>query len=116
MATTTINNQQIIECIKNCEQCAQECFRCMNHCLGKGGDHASLEHQRIMQDCATICATSANFMSRGSEHHAEICGVCAEICKACGDSCGRMADGDQQMERCAKACRTCEESCRSMSS
>jgi len=50
-----------------------------------------------MQDCASICATAACFMSRNSHRAAHICGECAEICNGCADSCDKLAKGDAQL-------------------
>lgn len=80
------------------------------HCLEVGGPHAAPDHIRIMLDCAQICMASADFMLRGSAHHADICRVCADICEACARSCEPL-DG---MEDCVAACRACAESCRAM--
>lgn len=67
-----------------------------------------------MMDCAQICATSADFMLRGSDLHGRTCGVCAEACTRCAEGCERMGD-DDMMRRRAEACRRCAESCGQMS-
>lgn len=103
------------QCIQNCTECHRVCLETIQNCLSMGGQHASPEHIRLLQDCAQICRTSADFMIRGSELHTRTCGVCAEICQRCADECERMADGDAQMQRCAEVCRRCAESCRRMS-
>jgi hypothetical protein len=102
------------ECIRNCLDCHRACVETAIHCLGMGGDHASVDHQRLLADCAQICITSADFMTRGSRFHARTCGVCAELCVACADECERMAGGDAHMARCAETCRRCADSCRQM--
>lgn len=100
-------------CIAACLECQQVCLETVTHCLEKGGKHAAPDQVRTLLDCAEICQTSANFMSRGSEHHAETCGVCATICDACAESCEKMAD-DAQMKRCAEVCRRCADECEKM--
>lgn len=100
-------------CIDACLECQQVCLETVMHCLDKGGKHAAPDHVRTLMDCAEICQTSANFMSRGSQHHAETCGVCATVCDACAGSCDAMAD-DEEMKRCAEVCRSCAEECRKM--
>lgn len=102
------------ECIDNCTQCHNLCVETINHCLEMGGMHAEASHIRIMQDCAQLCATSADFMLRGSDMHSTTCGACAEACERCADDCERLADGDEQMLRCAEMCRACAASCREM--
>lgn len=109
------NQTQMDRCIKDCGECAVICTRCSLHCLGMGGEHASQQHQAIMQDCAQICAMAVGFMARDSAHATHVCRECAEICDACAESCASMADGDEMMTRCAETCRRCAESCRQMS-
>ena len=109
-------SQEMRECIDNCLRCHAVCVETIAHCLAMGGEHAAPDHIRMMQDCAQICATSADFMLRMSDFHGETCGVCATICEACADDCERLADGADFMQACADECRRCAESCRRMSS
>jgi hypothetical protein len=102
------------ECLDNCNDCRAACLETVAHCLALGGHHASPAHIQLLLDCAEICATSAGFLARGSERHAETCDVCAEICDACAESCESMGAGDETMTRCAAACRQCADSCRKM--
>jgi len=94
--------------------CHTVCLEAIDHCLAKGGEHASADHIKLLQDCAEICQTAANFMTRESTLHAETCRVCAQVCERCAESCEQMPD-DEMMRRCAEACRRCAESCREMS-
>jgi len=100
-------------CIDLCVECHRVCTATVTWCLGMGGAHAAAEHIRALVDCAQICATSADFMLRGSDHHASTCGACAVICRACADSCDRL-EGDE-MKRCAEICLRCADSCLRMS-
>lgn len=102
------------ECIRNCTECHTICMKTVTHCLGVGGKHADQGHIRMLLDCAQICATSADFMTRGSPLHRLTCGACAEICQQCANDCERMAGGDQQMLQCVEMCRRCSVSCRDM--
>lgn len=101
-------------CIQNCVVCHQICTQMINHCLQKGGVHASPEHIRTLMDCAQICAVSADFMMRNSDLHHSTCRVCAEACIACAQSCERLGDQDEMMKSCASICRQCAESCEKM--
>lgn len=102
-------------CIQNCLQCHQVCLQMIDHCLKKGGMHAEPSHIKLLQDCAQICATSADFMIRSSDLHGRVCGVCAEACLACAVDCDRLSD-DEMMKMCAEVCRRCAESCQKMAS
>lgn len=94
-------------------ECHTICLETITHCLAKGGEHARPDHIKLLLDCAEICQTAANFMTRDSEAHALTCRVCAEICERCAASCEEMGD-DDEMRRCAEACLRCAESCREM--
>ncbi len=105
---------EIQHCVDLCQSCHASCLATVSHCLKMGGEHASSSHINILLDCAATCATSADFMLRGSEMHGRTCGVCAEACERCAQDCERLANGDQQMLACAAICRQCAESCRMM--
>lgn len=77
-----------------------------------GGEHVEAEHIRTLMDCAQICITSADFMSRGSPWHADLCGVCANICEQCAMSCDALEGAE--MKQCADECRRCADECRHM--
>lgn len=100
-------------CIDLCTSCHQTCLHNVRHCLEKGGTHADAAHIGRLLDCAQICATSADFMTRHSAHHAAVCGACAAMCRACAESCDALGD-DQMMKQCAEECRRCAESCERM--
>ena len=78
-------------------------------CLEKGGEHVEQVHAKLMLDCIQICATSADFMARGSELHGLVCRACSEVCRRCAESCEKIG-----MTDCAAQCRKCADSCGSM--
>jgi hypothetical protein len=104
-------NTEMQQCIQNCQSCHATCLtHLLQHCLEVGGAHVEPNHVRLMMDCVQICAVSADFMLRGSKHHAHICAECAEICEQCAASCEALGD----MEECVAACRACAQTCRMM--
>lgn len=107
-------SDEMKSCIQNCLDCHSICLNTIQYCLQKGGEHAEPTHLRLLQDCAQICQTSADFMLRTSGFHHETCAVCATLCDACAKSCESMGN-DIQMKACAQVCRRCAEICRSMS-
>lgn len=109
-------NPEMNKCIDTCLECADICVRCSTHCLSMGGEHAGVEHQTIMHDCADICATAARFMGRASAHHAHVCRECSDICAACAEACEGLAGGDEMMTECAATCRRCADECERMAS
>jgi hypothetical protein len=101
-------------CIERCSECHNTCLETVTHCLTIGGEHAGVEHIRLLLDCAEICGTSRDFMLRGSEFHQSICSQCAVICERYSAWSGQLEGLDAQMRRCAEECRRCAESCRAM--
>jgi hypothetical protein len=108
-------SEEMRACIENCSDCHDTCVETLIHCLGIGGEHASLDHVRALLDCSDACDTSRDFMLRGSALHARFCGACAEACERCADSCERLGADDDVMRNCAETCRRCAEGCRAMS-
>jgi hypothetical protein len=106
-------NEKLQHCIDECQSCHEMCVETAAHCLQQGGQYADVRLVTTLLDCAEICATSANFMLRGSHSHPRTCEVCAEICEQCARSCESL--GDDMMRRCAEECRRCAESCRQIS-
>jgi hypothetical protein len=100
-------------CIEECLSCHANCLDTITHCLLMGGDHALPEHITLLQDCAQICQTSADFMLRDSDLHGFTCGVCAEICERCAEDCAQF-DNDELMHGCAETCTSCAQTCREM--
>lgn len=99
------------ECLDACQSCHVTCLSMLtNHCVQVGGAHVAPDHVQIMLDCIQICATSVDFMARGSAHHRHICRECAEVCRSCAASCGKL-DG---MDECVAACLRCAEACEKM--
>jgi hypothetical protein len=102
------------ECIDNCSDCHDVCLETVAHCIERGGAHADVEHLRTLLDCAQACDASRDFMLRGSELHASVCGVCGDACERCAASCESLGGDDEVMRNCAEVCRRCAETCRSM--
>jgi hypothetical protein len=92
-------NQEMQECLENCQRCHAVCTETAQHCLKMGGTHVQADHIHLLLDCAQICQTSADFMLRSSALHSKTCAVCAEICRVCAESCERFKD-DATMKQC----------------
>ncbi len=110
----TVHHTDMEACIQACLDCHRACLATTSHCLNQGGHHAERAHITLMQDCAQICATAADFMIRGSAYHMRVCAVCAEVCEACATDCEKHGEGDAVMQACAEACRRCAAECRKM--
>lgn len=108
-------DQQMQQCIQDCQDCHAICVQTIAYCLQQGGQHVQASHMQSLLDCAQICQTSEDFMLRGSPLHAKVCGVCADACNSCAQSCDQFSN-DQQMKACADMCRRCAASCQQMAS
>lgn len=103
---STMNHQSHKTCIDACAQCAQTCEQCAQHCLGSHPECA-----KVCIDCAQACAFAVATMSRSSQFHSAICGLCADICDACATECDKHADHGC-CKKCAEDCRRCAAECR----
>ena len=81
--------------------------------LQEQGVKAMVSCVQINRDCASICWTASQFMSRDSEYAKQICNVCADICETCAEECERYTDMDH-CQQCAQVCRRCAEECHKM--
>lgn len=98
-------------CIDECQKCHTVCLTTATELRRAPALHRSSPAQILaMLDSAQICATTADFMARGSAHHAAMCRLCADICEACIRACTGMPG----METCLAACVSCAKSCRAM--
>lgn len=91
--TQSAQSAQVAACIIDCLECYSVCRQ-----------HAT---SKVMDDCAEICRTAADFMLRGSAHYREVCAVCAVICEACAEHCEEAGGLDE----CVRSCRGCAQSC-----
>ncbi len=109
-----IMNRSEIEqkCIDDCMNCYRVCEESIAMCLSIGGEHAEDRHITTMDDCAKLCAISADFMLRNSDLDTHMCSLCAQACDNCAESCAKF--DDDFMKKCADICKQCAESCRSM--
>ena len=107
----TNQNQALLAAL---HACVAACENCASASLTGPADHLAMMAHCIMldRDCADICALTARYVARGSEHTQHLLAVCAEICKACGDECEKHAAHMDHCRACAEACRRCEEACR----
>lgn len=97
-------------CRQECMKCVASCDNTLSHCRTAGGRHAAADHVTTIQDCASLCRQSADFISRGSKLSAKVCALCAEACNRCARSCETFKD-DKTMQSCAQECHTCAQAC-----
>src|ERR671915_1011746 len=77
MSTNTLQNSKYQSCIDACNDCAESCELCATSCL-REQDVKMLERCiQLDRDCATVCWTASQLMSRDSEFVKQICNTCA---------------------------------------
>lgn len=105
---------QLKQCTDHCLECHRSCLETVQYCLAEGGRHAEAGPLQLLQNCASLCETSAQFMIASSPLHTDVCAANAEVCRTCAEECETFS-GDLKMEQCAEVCRRCAESCERMS-
>ena len=101
--TSAHSPQEMERCIDNCTNCHRICLETAARYF-RGEFAIADSHVRLLLDCAEICATSADFMIRGSDLHPHTCQACAIICDRCADECDRLGE-DPYMAASAEICR-----------
>jgi len=101
------NNLQLITILA---ECALACNNCSTACLEEKDIQKMAECIRLDMDCAQICAVTAAFVGRNSDHAKHLLKECAEICRKCADECGKHSDMEH-CKTCAEACRNCANAC-----
>ncbi len=110
-----MSDQQFYECIDTCSACAVACSHCAVSCLNEEDVGHLTKCIQLDMECAAICRAAAELMSLGSNHSAQLCGICAELCDACASECEKHAQmGMEHCRECAEACRKCAQACREM--
>src|SRR5215204_5559747 len=92
--TRITSKSKISTCVDVCNSCAEACEYCATCDLQEQDVKAMTSCVQINRDCANICWTASQFMSRDSEHVKQICNVCADICEACAKECEKYTDMD----------------------
>jgi hypothetical protein len=100
------------DCIDLCTASHRTCLD-TSASLTQRADTPSLRRLTLLlSDCAELCSTTANSMSRGSPLHPMICRACAEACEFCAKECQRQ--GTDELKSCADTCLKCAAGCQKM--
>ncbi|MPZ49405.1 MAG: four-helix bundle copper-binding protein [Dehalococcoidia bacterium] len=106
----------LVEAIDACFDCAQACIACADACLGEPQVASMVKCIRLNLDCAAICQTTGEVLSRQTETVWSISQAqlqaCVEACRMCAEECSEHAAHMEHCRICADACRRCEDACR----
>lgn len=110
-----LDKDKLAACIQACFECAQTCTACADACLSEDMVADLTKCIRTNLDCADICATTGNVLSRHTGYDANVTRAvleaCRAACKACADECGGHASMHEHCRVCAESCRRCEQAC-----
>lgn len=113
-----IDLDKLAGCIQACYHCAQTCTACADACLAEEMVSDLTTCIRTDLDCADMCLTTGNALSRHTGYDATLTRAfleaCAAACKACGDECASHAEMHDHCRICAEVCRRCEKACRDL--
>lgn len=109
-----VDREKLRACIEACVSTSQTCTACADACLSENVVEDLTRCIRTDLDCADICQTTANVLSRHTGFDANvtraIVGACAVACAACADECGQHTE-HEHCRVCAEACRNCRRAC-----
>ena len=111
MSAKVLQNQKYQACIDACNDCFESCEYCATSDLHEQDVKSLTRCIQLNRDCANICTTASQFMSRNSEYSKKICIICAELSDACADECEKYTDMEH-CKLCAQVCRRCADECR----
>ena len=103
-------NSYLQECLEACNRCVQACNECFDVCCQSSQQEEFASCQKILRDCADICALVSQLIARNSVNAKLIASFCANICDACAKACEKCEDACCQ--KCAEICRQCADACR----
>jgi hypothetical protein len=114
-----LDRRKLVACIEACFSCAQACTACADACLSEQSVSELAKCIRSNLDCADVCGTTGQVLSRHTGYDANltraVLEACAQACKACGDECAHHGEmGMEHCQVCAEECRRCEAACREL--
>jgi hypothetical protein len=89
-----LQNAKYQSCIDACNACAEACEYCATCDLREKDVKKMASCAQLNRDCANICWTASQFMSRDSEYSKQLCNICADICDACEQECEKHKQMD----------------------
>ena len=99
-------NTYLQECLEACNRCVQACNECFDVCCQSSQQEEFASCQKILRDCADICALVSQLIARNSVNAKLIASFCANICDACAKACEKYQDAC-----CQKMCRNLQTMC-----
>jgi uncharacterized membrane protein len=116
--TFNLDARMLAATIDALTDCAQACTADADNDMSEPDVADLVKCMRLCMDCASICMTTCEVISRQTESDPGVTRpmleACMASCKSCGDECERMAMKHAHCQVCAQACRRCEQACRQL--
>lgn len=116
--TFNVDAKVLADAIDALTDCAQACTADADDDLSEAKVAELVKCIRLCLDCADICTTTAEVISRQTEYDANVTRplleACTASCRSCGDECQRHAKMHAHCQICERACRACEQACRQL--
>ncbi|WP_447642739.1 MULTISPECIES: four-helix bundle copper-binding protein [Chitinophagaceae] len=103
---------KITECLDACLACMAACNLCASSCLNESDADKMMHCIAIDNQCAVVCACTANLLAMQSPYVSGIVALCSIVCDACALECGKHTHAHCRV--CADACVRCSELCREL--
>lgn len=87
------------------------CHQTAAYCIDSGGDLATLERLRALDDCAEANLTLANFLLRASDHAYDVARLCQTVSAACAQEIEAIEHSDGQLRAAYAACHQSRHAC-----
>ena len=117
-STMNVDTTLLAAAIEEALNCFQTCTACADACLSEDMVADLAKCIRTNLDCASICATTVQVLSRHTGYDANITRAqltaCIAACRACRDECSAHAGMHEHCKVCAEACRACERACQAL--
>ena len=97
-------------CIRAFQRAHEECLSALAHCMDRPALETSGDLYQCLLDCADLCRTAADFLSRASKLSSKICVLASAACDDLVTACRRHAD-DARLREVSRTARQTAGAC-----
>ena len=99
------------EVVDDCMITHKLCRQAAAYCIDIGGELATLDRLKILDDCAEVNLTFTNFLLRASQYIDSMARLCIEVSLGCAKSLQELEQEDQMLHATYVACLRSHQSC-----
>ncbi len=104
-----MSHKQYDDVIEVLHECMEACNHCFTSCLQEDHIKDMAECIRLDRECADICASFEQALTRGTPFVKEYAQLCVQACRECGEECAKH--NHDHCQKCAEACHKCADEC-----